>query len=153
MSPRSYSEHALHTPEPLHVDDDVESAVRKLVDSGLPALPVVDRQERFAGIFGEREFMGALFPGYLRDLKHAAFLSKSIDETLEKREGCRQETVGKHMNTEHVEVAADYGDTQIAEIFLNHRVLVVPVVDKGHVKGVLTRGQFFRAIADAFVAE
>ena len=45
--------------------------MRPLLDSGLPALPVVDERERFAGIFGEREFMGALFPGYLDQLKGA----------------------------------------------------------------------------------
>lgn len=35
------------------------------------------------------------------------------------------------MNTEHVEVGADFSDTQVAEIFLHHRVLVVPVVTDG----------------------
>ena len=44
---------------------------------------------RFAGIFGEREFMSALFPGYLDQLKGAAFLRRSLDETLEKRDACR----------------------------------------------------------------
>lgn len=151
MSPRSYSEHALQTPDPLHVDEEIEQAVRKLLDSVLPALPVVDREQRYVGIFGEREFMGALFPGYLKQLRSAAFLSKSIDETLEKREKCRFEAVGDHMNTEHVDVGADYADTQVAEIFLHHRVLVVPVVDDGRLLGVLTRGQFFRAIAERFI--
>ena len=38
------------------------------------------------------------------------------------------------MNTDHVDVGADYADTQVAEIFLHHRVLVVPVVD-GRARG------------------
>ena len=37
------------------------------------------------------------------------------------------------MNTEHVDVGPDYSDTQVAEIFLHHRVLIVPVVDDGRV--------------------
>ncbi len=151
MSPRSYAEDALQTPDPLHVDDALADAVRKVLDSGLPALPVVDADERYVGIFGEREFMAALFPGYLKELRSAAFLSKSLDQALEKRDTCRTETVGQHMNTEHVDVDADYADTQIAEIFLHHRVLVVPIVHEGRVQGVLTRGQFFRAIAERFV--
>lgn len=150
MSPRSYSGDALQTPAPLHVDDTVEQAVRTLLDSGLPALPVVDADERYAGIFGEREFMAALFPGYLRELKFAGFLSKSLDQALEKREACRSETIEQHLNREHVDVDADYSDTQVAEIFLHHRVLVVPIVHEGRVQGILTRGQFFRAIAERF---
>ena len=65
--------------------------MRTVLESGLPALPVIDERERFAGIFGEREFMGALFPGYLDQLKGAAFLRRSLDETLEKRDACRTE--------------------------------------------------------------
>ena len=103
--------------------------------------PVVDERERFAGVFGEREFMGALFPGYLDQLKGAAFLRRSLDEALEKRDACRLEPVGKHMNTEHVDVGSDFADTQVAEIFLHHRVLIVPVVDDGQVIGVITRAR------------
>ena len=150
MSPRSYSEHALHTPEPLRSGDTVEQAVRKVLEAQLPALPVVGEDGRFCGIFGEREFMEALFPGYLKQLKGAGFLPRSLDEALEKRESCRTERVATYMNTEHVEVDPDYSDTQLAEIFLHHRVLIVPVVDDGRVVGVVTRRHFFRAIAQRF---
>jgi CBS domain-containing protein len=51
------------------------------------------------------------------------------------------------MNDEHVDVAPDFADVQLAEIFLHHRVLVVPVVDDGRVCGLVTRTDFFRALA------
>jgi CBS domain-containing protein len=153
MSPRSFSELVLHTPPLLHVADTIETAVRRVLDSQEPALPVVDERERFAGIFGEREFMEALFPGYLKQLRHAAFLPRSLDEALEKRDSCRSDPVGRYMNTEHVDVGPDFSDTQVAEIFLHHRVLVVPVVADGRVAGMLTRRDFFRAIAERFVGQ
>ena len=153
MSPRSYSELALHTPPLLRVDDRIESAVRRVLESQEPALPVVDEHERYTGIFGEREFMEALFPGYLKQLRHAAFLSRSLDDALEKRDSCRVEPVGRYMNTEHVEVGPDFADAQVAEIFLHHRVLVVPVVENGRVQGMLTRRDFFRAVAERFVGQ
>jgi CBS domain-containing protein len=153
MSPRSISELALHHPPVLHAGDAVEPAVRVVLESGLPALAVVDERERFAGIFGEREFMAALFPGYLEQLRHAAFLSRSLDEALEKREACRREPISRYMTTDHVEVGPDFGDTQVAEIFLHHRVLVVPVVADGRVEGLLTRRDFFRAVAERFVSD
>jgi CBS domain-containing protein len=139
------------TPHVLHVDDTLEAAVRGLVDADLPALPVVDGRERFKGVFGEREFMTALFPGYLGQLKGAAFLRHSLDEALEKRDACRVELVGQHMTTEHVEVSSDHSDLQVAEIFLHHRVLIVPVVDDGRVVDVLSRHGFFRALAERFL--
>jgi CBS domain-containing protein len=151
MNPRSISELALHHPPVLHAGDTVEAAVRTVLESGMPALAVVDRRERFAGIFGEREFMAALFPGYLSQLRGAAYLPRTLDAALEKRESCRGEPIERYLTTDHVEVGADFSDTQIAEIFLHHRVLVVPIVADGRVEGVLTRRDFFRALAERFV--
>jgi CBS domain-containing protein len=153
MSPRTISDLVVQSPPLLHADERVEPAVRKLVDSDLPALPVVDADERYCGIFGEREFMGAIFPGYLKELKHAAFVPRSLEEALEKRETCRMEPVAQHMNTEHIDVGPDYSDSAVAEIFLHHRVLVVPIVDDGRVTGLITRHGFFIAVAERFLAQ
>jgi CBS-domain-containing membrane protein len=56
----------------------VETAVRRLLDSDLPALPAVDENECYAGIFGEREFLAALFPGYLSELKYCADFFRAV---------------------------------------------------------------------------
>jgi CBS domain-containing protein len=132
--------------------DTVASAIRVLLDSDLPAVPVVDEDRALCGIFGEREFMAAVFPGYVQELSFAAFVPATLDEALEKRAACRHEQVREHMNTEHVEVGPDASDVQIAEIFLHHRVLIVPVVNDGAVAGVITRHDFFRALAESFLA-
>jgi CBS domain-containing protein len=136
----------------LRHDDRVEDAVRSILDSGLPALPVVDDQGELAGIFGEREFMTALFPGYVRELRFAGFVRKGLDEALEKRAGCRREPVGKYMNTEHIDVPEDASDVQVAETFLHHRVLIVPVRGDDGIKGVITRSDFFTELAGRFLA-
>lgn len=153
MSPRSASDVALQQPASLRVDDPVGTAVRQVLDSGLPALAVVDRRERFAGIFGEREFLTAVFPGYLGQLRHTKFLRRSLDESLEMREAARTEPVSRHMNTEHVDVGPDFSDTQVAEIFFHHRVLVLPVISHGRVEGLITRHEFFRVIAERFMGQ
>jgi len=58
-----------------------------------------------------------------------------------------------YVNTEHVDVAGDFSDAQVAEIFLHHRVLLIPVTDDGKVLGVLTRGDFFRSVAGRFLSD
>jgi CBS-domain-containing membrane protein len=142
---------SLRDPETLHTDDTIEHAVQRLLDTDLPALPVIDRSGRLAGIFGEREFMSALFPGYLDQLRGAAFLHRSLDEALERRDRCRTEPVEQHMNREHIDVRPDHSDTQLAEIFLHHRVLIIPIVDHGRLTGLITRGDFFAALAKRFL--
>ncbi len=93
-----------------------------------------------------------LFPGYLGQLRHTAFVPRSLDDALEKRQACRTEPVGKHMNREHIRVGPESSDTQIAETFLHHRVLIIPVVADGKVTGLITRRGFFNAAAGRFLS-
>lgn len=135
----------------LRKDQTVRDAVREALDAQLPALPVVDGAGKFAGVFGEREFMEALFPGYVGKLKGAGFVTRSLEDVLEKRQDSALESVGTYMNSEHVEVDSDFSDVQIAEVFLHHRVLIVPVIEDGRVIGVVTRRDFFRTLAERFL--
>lgn len=147
MTDRTLSDNVLRDAPLLYADDTIAAATPILLESGLPALAVVDRDDRFMGIFGEREFMTAAFPGYLKELKFAGFISHTLDDALERNDACRQDPVSKHMNTEHVDVGPDYSDLQVAETFIHHRVLIVPVVDQGTVKGIITRSDFFAIVA------
>ena len=114
MSERKVVDLVQREPRSLRTADTVETGVRRLIETRLPALPVVDGRDRYAGTFGEREFMSALFPGYLDTLRGAAFLRRSLDETLEKRDGCRDDPIERYMNTEHVDVFPLTADGRIA---------------------------------------
>jgi CBS domain-containing protein len=138
--------------EPLSVDERVLDAARKVIDAGLPGLPVVTANGKFAGIFGEREFMAALFPGYVGELASSAFIKRSIDDAIERRESCRFEPIARYLTTDHVLVEDDYSDTQLAELFLHHRVLIIPIASGGKVHAVVTRNDFFQALAERLAA-
>jgi CBS domain-containing protein len=151
VNPRTVTDLVHRDVSPLRTSMTVAEAVRAVLESRLPALPVVDDRERYVGIFGEREFIGALFPAYVKNLGYAGFVPKPIDEVIDKRREAASEPVGKYMNTEHIDVAPDASDVAIAETFLSHRVLIVPVTDHGQVRGVITRTEFFRALAERFL--
>jgi CBS domain-containing protein len=151
MTPDQLSRDLVREAPLLRRDDTVGAAVEKVHDSGLPALPVVDADHRLVGIFGEREFMEALFPGYLKELSYAGFVPSTLDDAIGKRAACREEPVGDYMHTEHIDVSSNFSDAQIAETFLHHRVLIIPVVDSGQVHGVITRADFFRRLVERFV--
>ncbi len=153
MSPRAIGERTIRQVPLLTADQDVGSAVESILAAEVPALPVVDTNGRLKGIFGEREFLAAIFPGYLGQLHYAGFVTKATEDLIEKRAECGQDPVSKWMNTEHVDVPADYSDAQLAETFLHHRVLIIPVVDGTRVEGVVTRWDFFRAVAARLSAQ
>jgi CBS domain-containing protein len=149
--PDSIVKAELREVEPLSVDDTVGRAARRVVESGLPALPVVKADGSFAGIFGEREFMGALFPGYVKELTSSAMISRSMDEAIDRRIECALETIEKHLTVDAVVVDENYSDTHIAELFLHHRVLVIPVATDGRVSAVITRHDFYEALVGRFI--
>jgi CBS domain-containing protein len=136
--------------EPLPVDAEIGVASRRLLDSGLSGLPAVEEDGSFAGIFGEREFMAALFPGYVGELASAAMVRRSVDETIERRRQCAFEPIRRYLTTDHVLVDDDYSDLQLAEIFLHHRVLVVPIATAGRVHAVVPRRAFFELLVERF---
>jgi CBS domain-containing protein len=148
VSPNTLTDPLLREVPTLDASDPLGEAVRIVIDASLPALPVIAEDGSYCGIFGEREFISAVFPGYLGELKHAGFVPRSLESALEKRAGCKLEPVRDWMNTEHVDVGPDFSDAQVAEIFLHHRVLLVPVVDDHTVRGVITRNDFFKALAE-----
>ncbi|HEY5707989.1 MAG TPA: hypothetical protein VIS51_01180 [Solirubrobacterales bacterium] len=148
--PDSIVKSTLREIEPLDADELIGPAARRVIDAGLPALPAVEADGRFAGIFGEREFMAALFPGYVGELASAAMVSRSVDETIERRSQCAEESIRRFLTTDHVVVEDSYSDTQLAETFLHHRVLVVPIATAGRVHAVVTRHDFFRGLVERF---
>ena len=152
MSPRSLTKSVIRQVPLLRAGDRVSDAARALIDADLPALPVANDDGSLLGIFGEREFIAALFPGYLGELKSAAFISGSIEDVIDKRLECRFDPVSKYTNTEHIAAGPDHSDTQLAETFLHHRVLIIPIIEGNSVLGVVTRSEFFAGLVERFVA-
>jgi CBS-domain-containing membrane protein len=152
MTARTAADPLVRDTPVLAATTPIGDAVRRVLEADLPALPVVDEQQRLCGIFGEREFFSALFPGYLAELHSAGFVPRSLESALEKRATCRTEPVRKYMNTEHVDVGTEFSDAEVAETFLHHRVLIIPVVGDRRVVGVITRSDFFRAVVERFLA-
>lgn len=139
--------------EPLRESDSIAAATKRVIDADLPALPVVNDKDEFAGIYGEREFMGAFFPRYMETLTSARMISRSMDESIDRRLSCREEAISGYMTTDHVLVEDDYSDTHVAELFLHHRVLIIPIATEGRVHAVVTRNDFFRRMAARVIDE
>jgi CBS domain-containing protein len=142
---------ALREVEPLSADDRIGTAARRVLEADLPALPAVEADGSFAGIFGEREFMAALFPGYFGELGSSRMISRSMEEAIERRLECAVEPIRPYLTTEAVLVEDDYSDTQLAELFLHYRVLIIPIATGGRVHALVTRHDFFSGLVARFV--
>lgn len=138
----------------LRADRPLREAVDALKQVDVPALPVADERGRFRGIFGEREFIAAIFPGYLGELRYAGFLPRSLDAAIERRSACLAQPLLDFTNREPIAVTEGFSDAELAETFLHHRVLIIPVLDRERrVTGVITRRTFFEIVSGRLPGE
>ena len=77
-------------------------------------------------------------------------VSRSVDETIERRANCAEQPIRRWLTTDHVLVEDDFSDTQLAELFLHHRVLIVPIATAGRVHAIVTRQDFFCELVKRF---
>ena len=148
--PHSIVRSVIREVEPLAGRRPDRAAARRVLDSGLPALPAVERDGSFAGIFGEREFMAALFPGYVEELGSAAMVKRSIDDTIEAPAGCRSEPIRDYLTTDHVNVERRLLRHPARRDLPPPSRAVVPIATEGRVHAVVTRSDFFRELVSKF---
>lgn len=58
----------------VHESATYEEALGALHESDLPAIAVLDDAGDVVGMFGAKEALKGLFPSYLEELRHSAFI-------------------------------------------------------------------------------
>ncbi|HLE99812.1 MAG TPA: CBS domain-containing protein [Gaiellaceae bacterium] len=112
-------------------------AAATLFDAQVPALAVLDDEGRVLGVFSEADLLKAVFPGYLADLRHTAFLrddEPSLDLLAQRARDNPVDQLARPVEP------LDLGDSQIhaAERFMHTGEEALPVTDGGRFAGMLS---------------
>lgn len=135
-------------------DETVEVAMRRLVDAGVDAGPVVDADDRVVGILSTGDLVveeaRLHFPTIVNFLGvnvTLPFDKKSLDESVAKALGS---TVGEVMTAEPECLPEGSTVQDAATLLHDHNVSRLPVVDTaGRLVGIVARGDIVRAIITA----
>jgi CBS-domain-containing membrane protein len=120
-------------------------AARALAELGISALAVLDEEQRVAGLFTHDDLLRGLFPRYLQELRHTAFLDRE-PEALGARMGkAAAEPVTAHMQPPVV-IDVETTPLHVAERFLHCEWGALPVVEQGRYLGMLDQVEFCRAV-------
>jgi CBS domain-containing protein len=112
---------------PLAERDPVAEAAARIAEAG-GGLPVAGPDGRLVGYFSEHHLLGALFPGYIRDLRHTDFLTRDFASLLRWARRGAETTVAEHMTRDAVFLEEDDSESHAAELFLHHGMSSLPVV-------------------------
>ena len=127
----------------------VRDAAALMLDRGISALPVLDRDIRLVGIISEGDLVRRTETG--TDPKVSWWLSlftstPTLQERFLKSHG-RQ--VGDVMTRDPIAVRPDAPVAEIAATLERNRIKRVPVVENGKVLGVVSRANLLHALASA----
>ena len=112
-------------------------AVARLFDAQVPALAVLAEDGRLVGVLSEVDVLRAVFPGYLADLGHTAFMEDDPAALDERARAVRGRSVREF--TRSVETLdGDESETHAAARFLHTGEEALPVVDRDRFLGMLS---------------
>jgi CBS domain-containing protein len=112
-------------------------AVEQLFDARVPALAVLEEDGRLLGIVSEVDVLRAVFPGYLAELRHTAFVEDDPVVLDERARAVRNRPVAE-LAREVEPLEGDESETHAAERFLHTGEQALPVVEGERFLGMLS---------------
>jgi CBS domain-containing protein len=119
-------------------------AVEALSSARSPALAVLDEEGRVLGVFSEGDLLRAIFPGYLSELTHTAFLTDDAASLDRLAQDLRDRPV-REFARETETLSIDDSQVHAAERFLHSDEVALPVVDGDRFCGMLSVSELCRA--------
>jgi CBS domain-containing protein len=116
---------------------ELAEAVAELFAARVPAVAVLDVERRVLGILSERDVLRAVFPGYLAEIRHTAFLPDDASALEELAARARGRSVRDFIRTSEVLDAAD-SQIHAAERLMHSGDDALPVAEEGRFIGMLS---------------
>jgi CBS-domain-containing membrane protein len=116
-------------------------AARRLLSLHTSALAVLDDRQRVVGLFTDDDLLRGLFPPYLDELRHTAFLGEEAEALHASAGDLTRQTVDRYMRTP-VTVDIDAAPAHVVERFLHTPWGALAVVENGRFVGILGQLEF-----------
>ena len=120
-------------------------AARALFTSGVSAIAVLDDERRVVGLFVDDDLLRGLFPGYIAELRHTAFLQRETDALAARLEKASSDRIDKHMRSP-ITVDVESSAAHVAERFLHCPWGAVAVVEGERFVGMLDQLEFVEVL-------
>ena len=122
-------------------------AARLLLRAHASALAVLDDDRRVVGLFTDDDLLRGLFPRYLEELRHTAFLVEEAQPLQASAAAIARQTVDRYMR-EPATVEIDAAPAHIVERFLHTPWGALAVVENGRFVGIVGQLEFTERLLD-----
>lgn len=149
--PKTVADAMSRDPIVVRPETPLNEAIKILAERRISGLPVVDDAGQVVGIISETDLMwqetGVTPPPYIMFLDSVIYLKNPAQYERDVHKALGQ-TVGEVMTSDPITISPDKPLKDAAQIMHEREVRRLPVLDaKGHVIGILTRGDIIRSMA------
>lgn len=137
-------------------DDTLKEVVKKLVENEISGMPVVNTDKNILGMISEKDILRALktesrtlsmvFPS-----SHALGMtfeeSVSYRKLKEAMEELQNSKIEKIMNKDVISIDENITIAEAASIMMKNNVNRIPVIKKGKLEGIITRGDIIHGLS------
>jgi CBS-domain-containing membrane protein len=120
-------------------------ASETLADAGIAALAVVREDRTVAGLFTDDDFLRGVFPAYVEELHHTAFVRAQDEELWPRLEKAAGRPVTQFAR-KPLTVELESGALHVAQRFLHCPWGAVAVVERGRYVGMLRQVDFVQGL-------
>ncbi len=113
--------------------------------TGISAIAVVDDEQRVVGLFTDDDLLRGLFPGYLDDLHHTAFVREEPRALAARLEAASGSPVDRYMR-KPMTVDIDASTIHVAERFLHSPWGALAVVENQRFVGMVDEVDFVESL-------
>src|ERR687896_2720499 len=128
-------------PASVEAETGFLEAARALLTAHTSAIAVVDDAERVIGLFTDDDLLRGLFPDYLGELRHTAFLIDEGQPLTPSIEAAAGEPVSRYMR-KPVTVEIKASAAHVVERFLHTPWGAIAAVEKGRFVGIVGQLEF-----------
>jgi CBS domain-containing protein len=127
-------------------DAGLLEGARLLLEAEVSAIAVLDQADRLVGLFTDDDLLRGLFPRYLEELHHTAFLVDG-DALQATAQAAAAEKVSRYMR-DPVSVEIDTGAAHVVERFLHTPWGAIAVIEDDRFVGMVSQLDFTRRLLE-----
>ena len=139
--------HIMHPTASVTPDAPAREALRIMLDTRVPGVPVVDEDGNLMGVVTDAVLLDSAVPKYLKYVENLSFVTENADKWVHYITQCADKPVRELMSGEVSSIDVKHSEIEAAHKMVHDGVPSVMITDEGKPVGIVTRLDLYAAIA------
>lgn len=136
----------MHPSVSVTPDVSARETLRVMLENNVPAVPVVEEDERLIGFISDGQLLSSALPRYITMMDNLSFISENSEEAVHYLTAAADRPVSEVMSKDVARIELGKSALEAARQMVVEGVSSVVVTEKGKMVGIVTRLDLYAAI-------